>query len=183
MSSEGTVIGNHVKLTGILSDAQDIIVLGKVEGEVHSDRMVIVGEQAQIRGPITATSVLVSGSVKGNVKAYDRLEISPKGNLAGNIETRNLVIHSGAIFNGRSQVIEGKVPKDEKREEATLKEPLTPSESSSVKQRIFPSIRLAGLANILHRETKDDRHGISADKGQGKISDRETQDKHSYEIE
>ena len=33
---EGTVIGTHVKLSGVLSDPNEITILGKLDGELQS---------------------------------------------------------------------------------------------------------------------------------------------------
>lgn len=125
---EGTVIGTHVKLAGILSDPNDIVVLGRLDGEVHSDHSVTIGPNAHVKGPVTAARVILEGTVRGNIHTRDRLEILPKGNLAGNIETRDLVIHSGATFNGRCQIIGGEAASKQPGQEPTAT--VTPSESA-----------------------------------------------------
>lgn len=123
---EGTVIGTHVKLAGMLSDPNDIVILGKLDGEVHSDHSVTIGPNAHVKGPVTAARVILEGTVRGNIHTRDRLEILPKGNLAGNIETRDLVIHSGAIFNGRCQIIGGEAESKKSEQEAPAA--ITPAE-------------------------------------------------------
>jgi|GEM_PF-3262780 len=143
---EGTVIGTHVKLTGILQDPNDITVLGKLEGEVHSDHTVTVGEHAQVKGPVSAARAIIAGSVKGNIHTKDRLEILPRGSVVGNIETRDLVIHSGATFNGRCEISGGEVHAMEEAET-----PIPPAERGKTEEqprRLWPPIRLARQANV-----------------------------------
>jgi cytoskeletal protein CcmA (bactofilin family) len=48
--------------------------------------------------------LILSGEVKGNITAYDRVEIKSKGRFTGNIKTVVLVIEEGAIFNGNASM-------------------------------------------------------------------------------
>lgn len=97
-----TVVGSSVKLTGSLKDTSDIVVHGEVEGEVASDQNVIIGETARVKGPVAAQTISVSGEINnGPVEAKEKLEIHPTGKIFGNISTKDLIIHSGAIFVGK----------------------------------------------------------------------------------
>lgn len=119
----GTTVGATVKLTGTLRDASDITILGTVEGEVISDNNVIIGETAKIAGPVTAKTISVSGYVRGSVVAFEKLEILSSGKIQGSINTDNLVIQSGAIFNGKSSMPASKEKvKEEETKEQTGKE-------------------------------------------------------------
>ena len=100
-----TIVGSNVKLTGTLKDTNDIVIHGTVDGEVISDQNIVVDETANVKGPVTAQSVSVSGVVEGMVKALDKLEIHPSGRVDGNIQTKDLIIHSGARFIGKSDII------------------------------------------------------------------------------
>ncbi len=102
-----TVVGSGVHLTGTLKDQSDIVVHGTVEGEVKSDQNVIVGDSAKVKGPISALVVSVSGEVSGTIHAQDKLEIHPTGHVEGNIKTKDLIIHSGAYFAGKSEMTNG----------------------------------------------------------------------------
>lgn|SRR3989338_5276480 len=101
-SSPGTVVGANVKLTGTISDVNDIVIHGTVEGEVISDKTVTITETASVKGPITAQMVSVSGKVNGGVTAHQKLELLPTADVSGSISTRELIIKSGAMFNGKS---------------------------------------------------------------------------------
>lgn len=102
IAGPGTIIGGNVVLTGILKDAGDIAIHGKIEGEVTSDRSIIIGETADIKGPVSGQIVTVAGTVRGSVDAGQKLEILPTGKIFGSIATRELIIRSGAIFIGKS---------------------------------------------------------------------------------
>lgn len=102
IAGPGTVIGSNVKLVGALKDVNDVTIHGVIEGEVASEKSVAVGETAQIKGPVNGEIVVVAGIVRGSVEASKRLEIMATGKVYGNIVTCDLIIHSGAIFIGKS---------------------------------------------------------------------------------
>lgn len=127
----GTVIGANVKLVGALRDVNDITVHGAVDGEVHSEKTVTIGETAAVKGPVTGATVTVSGIVRGSIDADNRLEIMPTGKVHGNIATKDLIIRSGAIFVGKSTMMSEDKEKladelEESVQEETPKPPTKP---------------------------------------------------------
>lgn len=107
ISGPGTIIGANVKLVGTISDANEIIIHGKIEGEVISEKSVVISETAYVKGPISAEMVQVAGEVHGSIVATGKLEILPTGKLIGSTTTKDLNIRSGAIFVGKSNMPEG----------------------------------------------------------------------------
>ena len=103
----GTVVGSNVKLTGTIKDINDIIIHGKVEGEVDSEKSVVISDNASVKGPIIADQVTISGTVNGSVTAHTKFELLPGGNITGSITTKDLIIQSGAYFNGKCIMITG----------------------------------------------------------------------------
>lgn len=97
----GTTVGVNVALTGTLRDQNDIVIYGMVEGEVNSDRSVMVGETAQIKGPVRGQKITVAGVVRGSIEALEKLELLTTGKVYGSIASKDLVINSGAIFVGK----------------------------------------------------------------------------------
>lgn len=107
LSGPGTIVGANVKLVGTLADANEIVIHGKIEGEVISEKNVIVSETAYIKGPVSAETVQIAGEVHGSIVATGRLEILPTGKVFGSTTTKDLNIRSGAIFVGKSNMPEG----------------------------------------------------------------------------
>jgi len=101
VAGPGTVVGANVKLTGTISDVNDITIHGTVEGEIISDKTIVIAETATVKGPITAQVVSVSGRVNGSITAHQKLELLPTGQINGSIATKDLNIKSGASFNGK----------------------------------------------------------------------------------
>lgn len=104
-NGQGTVIGSNVTLVGALRDSNDITIHGKIEGEVNSEKTVTIGETAQIKGPVNGTVISVAGTVDGSIDASSRLEILATGKIYGNITVADLVIHSGAQFVGKCDMM------------------------------------------------------------------------------
>lgn len=101
LAGPGTIVGSNVVLTGTLKDMGDIALHGTVEGEVFSERSVIVGETAQVKGPVSGQVVTLAGTIRGAIEASQKLEILPSGKVFGSISTRELIVRSGAIFVGK----------------------------------------------------------------------------------
>lgn len=101
-SGPGTTVGVNVALSGTLKDQNDIHIFGLIDGEVISERTVTVGKTAQVKGPVKGNIVSIAGVVRGSIDATERLELLDTAKVFGSISTRDLVIHSGASFVGKS---------------------------------------------------------------------------------
>lgn len=101
----GTVVGANVKLTGTLKDINEITVHGSVDGEVISEKNVLIAETASVKGPVSAQNVTVAGKVDGSINAWEKLEILSTGKVHGSILSKDLNIRSGAAFNGKSKML------------------------------------------------------------------------------
>lgn len=101
-----TVVGTSVKLKGNLKSDGDITIDGSINGEVKTKGTVNIGPNANIIASINARNVIVSGTVQGNIIASERLNITETGRVYGDINANILNIASGAIFSGKSAMVE-----------------------------------------------------------------------------
>lgn len=110
MGRVDTIIGEEASLRGSYSSKHSIRVDGEIYGNVTSEDGVIVGDKGMIRGNLTGKSILISGKVKGNIRASQRLEIQSSAEVEGDISSPVIVIEDGATFDGNCQMEEaGKV--------------------------------------------------------------------------
>ena len=100
MEARTSVIGPKVKIQGELSADEDIVVEGRVEGEISVTQALKIGPGAQVNAEVKAQSVVIAGRVVGNVTAVERVELLPSGTLEGNIRAPKIVIAEGAQFRG-----------------------------------------------------------------------------------
>jgi cytoskeletal protein CcmA (bactofilin family) len=104
MTSSKNVLANDVEIKGSIKFSHDLIIDGKIEGEVHSDGSLTVGENALIKGEIKTRSVIIFGKVEGNITVVERCELKSNAILVGDIEAGTLSIEEGATFMGASKV-------------------------------------------------------------------------------
>ena len=104
MTSTKNVLSNDVEIKGSIKFSHDLIIDGRIEGEVHSDGALTVGENAHIKGEIKTRTVVIFGKVEGNIIVQERCELKSNAVLIGDIAAGTLSIEEGATFDGRSQV-------------------------------------------------------------------------------
>jgi Integral membrane protein CcmA involved in cell shape determination len=94
-----SIIGEGYIFTGELTGPSVIRIEGKVIGNVNVDAGVILGENGIIEGDIKSQSVIIYGTVNGNIKTA-HLEVKKNGCINGNIAADSLEIELGAKYNG-----------------------------------------------------------------------------------
>lgn len=104
MTTSKNVLANDVDIKGSIKFSHDLIIDGKIEGEVSSDGSLTVGENALIKGEIKTRSVIIFGKVEGNITVTERCELKSNSTLVGDVTAATLSIEEGATFLGRSQV-------------------------------------------------------------------------------
>ena len=98
------ILSTDVEIKGTVKFTNDLVVDGKIEGEINSDGNLTVGENARLKAEIKTSTVVVYGKVHGNITATDRVEIKSSGEVVGDIKAKTLAIEAGAIFVGKSTV-------------------------------------------------------------------------------
>jgi len=94
-------LSSDVEIEGSITFQKELVVDGKVQGQINSDGVLTIGENAQIRGEINTKSVSVHGKVKGKITA-ERCELKSKCRLRGDLKAARLIVEEGATFIGRS---------------------------------------------------------------------------------
>jgi cytoskeletal protein CcmA (bactofilin family) len=61
----------------------------------------VIGHGALMKAKIKAASVVVAGTVSGEINATERIEIRPSARISGNLAAPRMAMHEGAIFEGR----------------------------------------------------------------------------------
>jgi cytoskeletal protein CcmA (bactofilin family) len=101
------VLSSDVEIKGSIKFQKELLIDGKVEGEINSDGVLTIGENADIRGEIKTKSITVYGKVQGNITVAERCELKAKCTLQGDLKAARLVIEEGATFIGKSEVTSG----------------------------------------------------------------------------
>ncbi len=108
-SNTKNVLGADVEIKGTLKFAGELTFEGKLEGEIHTDGTLNLGDSAVINGNINAQTVVVRGKVNGNISAKEKIDIKAKAELFGDIRATKLVIEEGVTFVGKTEVNPNKI--------------------------------------------------------------------------
>jgi cytoskeletal protein CcmA (bactofilin family) len=98
------VLSTDVEVKGTLKFTNDLIVDGRIEGEITSDGNLTVGENARIKSEIRTSCVIVHGKVHGNITATNRVDLKAGAEVVGDIKTAILSMEPGAILIGKVTV-------------------------------------------------------------------------------
>lgn len=106
-STTRNTLASDVEITGSIKFSHDLIIDGKIDGEVISDGSLTIGENAVIKGEIKTKSVIVFGRVNGNIEVKEHCDLKKDAQIVGDIKAGTLSIEGGASFMGQSAVGQG----------------------------------------------------------------------------
>jgi cytoskeletal protein CcmA (bactofilin family) len=73
---------------------------GHFRGEITSRDTLIVGKTADLQAEVTVGTLIISGRMKGNIKAAARVELRAPAVIDGTIDAPVLMVEEGVVFNG-----------------------------------------------------------------------------------
>lgn len=82
------------------SEAVNLCINGRFEGELDTKGMLAIGEKAEVNAKIKGEIILVAGEINGDIEAQKQLELMPTSRVIGNVKTPVLNIRAGAILKG-----------------------------------------------------------------------------------
>jgi cytoskeletal protein CcmA (bactofilin family) len=98
-------VGAGVRIRGEISGSNDLLVEGNVEGPIQlPGHSLTIGVNGKIASEVVAREIVVHGSVKGNMRASERIEIRKNGSVIGNLTTARILIEDGASFKGSIEI-------------------------------------------------------------------------------
>jgi len=99
-----TIIGESVVLEGEFNGHGNIVIEGKLMGNLSTDGHVLIGERAEITANIKAGSAFISGKVIGDITLSDSIDIAKTANIQGDIKANSIAVESGCQLNGKISV-------------------------------------------------------------------------------
>jgi cytoskeletal protein CcmA (bactofilin family) len=104
MAGPTNVLSSGIEITGSIRFSNDMIIDGKVEGEITSEKgRVTIGENAFVRGDVTAGEVKVYGRIEGKIDSQ-RCELKDKSRINGDIRSKVFSMEEGAQLSGRTEI-------------------------------------------------------------------------------
>jgi cytoskeletal protein CcmA (bactofilin family) len=99
-----TTIGADAVFKGQLQFEKGVRLLGRFEGEIDSGGELVIAQGANLTGEVKAGSIRIDGTVKGNLSAETKMQLSGSARLEGDIQTAKLEVAEGAVLVGRVSV-------------------------------------------------------------------------------
>ncbi|MBU1113385.1 MAG: polymer-forming cytoskeletal protein [Candidatus Omnitrophica bacterium] len=97
----------------VFSDPVNLRINGKFEGNLATKGSLTIGSNADVRADISGEEVIVSGTVRGNIRASEGIRLTSTAKVFGDIDVAQVTIEKGAIFNGKCRMNEGKISLEE----------------------------------------------------------------------
>lgn len=104
------VIAAGSKWSGTLNIDDSVRIEGNVTGEIVAKGTVHISDGARVEAKIRAGYVVISGSFKGELRCDERLELMPKSRVEGEMITKLLNVHEGAVVDGSIQMSSSSEP-------------------------------------------------------------------------
>lgn len=94
------LLGEDTEFNGSLKFYGTIRIDGRFTGEIQGEGALLVGEKGKLESDIRVSQVDISGEIKGNIVADQKIEIRPSGKVVGDVISPSVVINEGALFDG-----------------------------------------------------------------------------------
>ena len=106
MTKVETLVGEGTCIDGDVTFSGGLHVDGTVRGNIiaangDSMALLVVGEHGRIEGEVNVPQVVISGSVEGDVRAAESVELAPNSQVTGNIYYTRIEMAMGAAVNGQ----------------------------------------------------------------------------------
>jgi cytoskeletal protein CcmA (bactofilin family) len=99
-------LSSAVRIEGDIYAQQDLFMDGEVNGNVTvPNHKLSIGPNATVKANIKAKSVVLIGSLEGNIEASERIELRGKSSLLGGIRSPRIQVETGAFIQGAIEVI------------------------------------------------------------------------------
>jgi cytoskeletal protein CcmA (bactofilin family) len=95
-----TILAEDIDFTGELKFKAPLMIKGKFNGQIKASHDLYVGENAEIEAKIEADMISSRGKITGNITAKKCIELFSTAKVSGDITCPDLIIESGAIFDG-----------------------------------------------------------------------------------
>ena len=90
--------GSH--FSGELTFEETFRIDGRFEGKIHSGSELILGDSAEVSAEIEVDRLSVNGTLRGSVRASERIELLAHSRVYADLSAPVLKIEEGAFFQG-----------------------------------------------------------------------------------
>lgn len=99
-----TIIGQQTRIEGDVHFSGGLHIDGRIKGgviaESGSGSVLTISEHGSIEGDVMVPTVILNGSVTGDVRSGERIELAPKARVDGDVYYNLIEMAMGATVNG-----------------------------------------------------------------------------------
>jgi cytoskeletal protein CcmA (bactofilin family) len=98
-------VGKGVEFNGTITYSGTVRIDGYLNGEIHTDGVLLVGENAVIQAKVTAGTIICKGKITGDIVAKERVKLRDPAVVSGSVKTPVLSVEDGVLFNGDLEMV------------------------------------------------------------------------------
>jgi cytoskeletal protein CcmA (bactofilin family) len=100
-------IGKGVDFKGTITYTGTVRIDGSLDGEINTEGILLVGEEAVIKAKVTAGTLICKGKITGDLHIKEKLKLRAPAVINGGVKTPMLSIEEGVLFNGTLEMTQG----------------------------------------------------------------------------
>ncbi len=104
MADQPCIIGKNITIRGNLTGAEDLVIEGRIEGNVTLSNHLTVQSSGVVEADLDVEDLTVNGAVHGDIRASRSVSINADAKVVGNIRAPRIIIEDGARFKGRVEM-------------------------------------------------------------------------------
>lgn len=105
ISEINTTFGSGTSFNGTLKFSKSLKINGRYEGKIESDGFLYVEKGAEVNADIKIGTIIIGGTVRGNIIASEQLEMLEGSCVIGNIRAGKLKMAEGVVFEGKVEML------------------------------------------------------------------------------
>jgi cytoskeletal protein CcmA (bactofilin family) len=107
-------ISAGLTIHGEISGTSDLYIDGEAQGKIRfAQARVTVGPNGRVQADIEAREIMVQGTVRGNLKASERIHLGEASRVQGSLQTPRLGIEDGAKLRGKVDMTRAAEPRSD----------------------------------------------------------------------
>ena len=100
-----SILGPEVEITGDVKVTGDLLIYGRVNGNIISKGSINSAKGSLIKGNISAKNATISGTVEGDLDVESKVILGTNSYLTGNLKAAIITIEEGARFDGMCSMV------------------------------------------------------------------------------
>jgi cytoskeletal protein CcmA (bactofilin family) len=93
-------VGKGVSFKGVISYNGTVRIDGTLDGEIHTEGILLVGEDAVLTAKITAGTVVCKGKITGDISAREKVKLRAPAVVNAGVKAPLISMEEGVVFNG-----------------------------------------------------------------------------------